>query len=59
MNFWEQMCCALSEEMSIEFFLPYVPMLPKMKKIHKNKKCKNFEKQNKTKKKHSGDMAER
>ncbi len=45
MNFWEQICWALSDKMSFEVFPPNGPMLKKTKKKNsKKKKMQNFEK---------------
>ncbi len=42
MNVWEQICCALSDKMSFEFFLPYGPMLTETKKKWQKSKFWNF-----------------
>ena len=47
MNFWEQICCALSEEMLLEIFSPIWSHVVQTKKIRKKPKMQNFEKQKK------------
>ena len=60
MNFWEWIYYVVSEVKSFEFFLPYGPMLTKMKKkIVKNQTCTILKKKKKKRKKEwSGDYGE-